>query len=193
MDDKFIKQVQMVFYLVSKFGKQGVPVIKAVKLMFLSDVYAVRKYGDFMTEDTYYAMKNGPVGSEIDNILEQNNEFLGSVKKLNYVKKYLEIDNTKNSWSVVSAIDNKEEDATDYLSEWDEEIIDYIFNKYGNKSPQELIETTHRYNMWKKGADRLTESKKRVKIQIEDILENDGDISVSGEDINLSRKVYGEV
>ena len=45
MQYDFKDKTQLVNYLVRKFGNDGVSIIKAIKMVFLADVYALRNYG----------------------------------------------------------------------------------------------------------------------------------------------------
>lgn len=191
MNNTFIKQVQLAVYLVEKFGTKGVPVISVLKMMFLADVYVMRNYAVSITNDTYYAMQNGPVASNIDNILEQNNEFLGDVKKLQYVQKFLERE-PGSAWSLVKAkpTDDDNNDK-DLLSEIDKKVLDIIFEKYGNYKWQKLVRVTHQYSAWQKEGNQLNETQKSKKMNMRDVFENDGDMQVSEQDIKMARQEYG--
>src|SRR5437016_8911438 len=46
--------------------------MKALKLLFFADRYHLRKYGRPLSDCAYFAMKNGPVGSEAKNIAEES-------------------------------------------------------------------------------------------------------------------------
>ena len=78
----FKRKVQIATYLIHKDKEKKISIIKAVKLLFFADVYALRNYGSLVTGDVYYAMKKGPVPSEIDNIIEQNNTYIEDEKNL---------------------------------------------------------------------------------------------------------------
>ncbi|MDE0243232.1 MAG: Panacea domain-containing protein [Candidatus Kaiserbacteria bacterium] len=164
--------------------------MKAVKLIALADVYALRHYGSTLSSDTYYAMKNGPVASNIDNIIEQSDEYLGDLDRIQYVKEFLERE-PGNTWSRVRA---GQEADSDYLSERDTEVLDMIFEKYYDCSPRHIIEKTHQYQAWKKHESALQEAGSgRVEMEEEDFFENDGDLAAPKEVLSLSREFYGRV
>ena len=187
----FKSKVQMINYLVKKFGNEGSTIVKLVTLFFLADVYAIRKYGDIITDDTYFAMNNRPVASDIDNILEQQNNFLDE-HQLTYLKQYLErknvAQNKSNTWDLVIS---KEEVDDLYLSERIEEVLDYIFEKFGEKSENELIELSHEFNAYKKHKDAL-KKEKRCEMDIQDFIEDDALLSdINSRDIAYTKKEYG--
>ena len=186
----FKEQVQLVTYLVKKFDKEGVEIIKAVKLIVLADIYALRHYGTTLSKDVHYAMKNGTVASNIANIIEQSDEFLGDPEYLKYVGDFLSR-KPGNTWSKVWA---KQDADDDYLSERDMEVLDMIFDEYKNCTPAELVEKAHQYNAWKKHEKTLSSGdEKRVRVDERDFFKNDGDLAAPKEVIALSEKFYGTV
>ena len=182
-------RVQLVTYLVRKFGSEGVPIIKVMKMIALADIYALRNYGTTLSKDEYFAMRNGPVATDIDTIVEQSNEYLGDVESLQYVEEFLRRDKG-NTWSNVYA--RKEADLN-YLSEWDREVIDMMYDKYKDATPQQLIDITHKYKAWSKHKEELANGKKQVPIDICDFFENDGEFAVAPEVIEMSKECYGTV
>ena len=44
--------------------------IKIIKLIYLADKYHLVRYGRTITNDDYYAMEYGPVGSTVKDVLE---------------------------------------------------------------------------------------------------------------------------
>lgn len=177
--------VQLVTYLVHKFGQEGVEAVKVVKLIVLADIYALRNKGSTITGDTYFAMKKGPVASSIADIAEQP----VYVDDMQYLQEFLERDGS-GIWGKVCA---KKPADDDYLSENDVVTLDFIFDQYKMCSPEELIEKTHTYHAWKKHEKMLQSGHARVLMDPYDFLENDSELAASEEDIRLSRKFYGKV
>ena len=153
----------------NKFGEKGVQIIKVIKLIFLIDVYTLRNYGRLLSNDRYYVFKKGPVASTIDNIMEHKEDFLENIK---YVEHFLKNKSKKiTSYSKIFAIRKADEH---HLLEIGKEITDKIFDLYGNKSHDELIELTHKFSAWKKHKTAL-KTVDRVDMNIEDLFINDGD------------------
>lgn len=174
--------VQLVTYLVHKFGQEGVEVVKAVKLIALADIYALRHKGSTVTRDTYFAMKKGPVASSI---AEQSTY----VEDIQYLQEFLE----RGDGSIWSKVRAKRVADDDYLSKNDITTLDFIFDRYKACSPEELIEKTHTYHAWKKHEKMLQSGHARVPMDLYDFLENDNELAASEEDVRLFRKFYGKV
>ncbi len=195
--DKFLKvkhlfkeQVNFVTYLVNKFGKQGVQIIKVIKLIFLIDVYTLRNYGRLLSNDRYYAFEKGPVASTIDNIMEKKKEYLENQTDIEYVEYFLKTQSEKiTSYSKILAIRKADEY---YLLEIGKKITDKIFDLYGNKSHNELINLTHKFSAWKKHKTTL-ETAVRVDMNIEDLLINDGNdnhLKVTNKKLASAKRMY---
>lgn len=182
----FKEQVNFVTYLVNKFGEKGVQIIKVIKLIFLIDVYTLRNYGRLLSNDRYYVFKKGPVASTIDNIMEHKEDFLENIK---YVEHFLKNKSKKiTSYSKIFAIRKADEH---HLLEIGKEITDKIFDLYGNKSHDELIELTHKFSAWKKHKTAL-KTVDRVDMNIEDLFINDGDdiLKVTNERLESAKRMY---
>ena len=183
--EEFKDKVQVCNYLISKFG-DGVEIIKVIKLLFLADVYALRNYGTTITKDNYMAMENGPVASCIDDIVEKSNQYLGE-SELKYVNDFIERKDNKNVYDIVFSRKSPDEY---HLSELDKEAIDKIFEEYSKCTPEELINITHKFSAWKKHETELEGGKKSVKMDLIDIYENDGELSVDEETSNSAKNLY---
>ena len=179
----FKNKVNFATYLVNKFGEKGVEIIKVIKLIFLADVYSLRNHSMLVSEDKYVAMANGPVVSEITNILTQNKTWLEK-KQIEYIQEFLYGD-IKNSFSFIFSKKNAD---NYYLSVNGKKILDKIFSEFGNKTPNKLINLSHQFNAWKK--HNIGDHTPAVKIDMADIFENDGCLQVSDEEIRISKIAY---
>ncbi len=135
------KITQVVDFLVSKFDS-GLPKLKLVKLIWAADRYHVRKYSRLVTEDDYFAMKNGPVASCVKDVIEFSiNEFSNLEEKdLSYIKQFI-----KNENGVISSVSSPN---MDYLSDTDIEALNFAINTFGEMSESDLIAFTHEYPEW---------------------------------------------
>ena len=122
--------------------KQGGQInkMKALKLIFLADRYHLRKYGRLITNDTYVAMKHGPVPSAARDIAESN-DYLDEAEK-SYSSRYVEPNN-------LSLISKKKVDAT-VFSESDLEALNFAWSNFGHYDQFQLRDITHSYPEWKK-------------------------------------------
>jgi len=141
MEFDYEKATQALNYIAKKEGG-AISKLKAVKLIWLVDRYHIRKYGRPITNDTYFAMKYGPVGSSVKDLAECS-DFL-AVQERNYLNKYLECDDDSN---LVKSIDDVDDEV---FSESEIEALDAIFDAFGNKTASQLVNISHKYPEWKK-------------------------------------------
>ena len=90
------KAIQALNYFALKNGG-SLNKMKAIKLIWLSDRYHIRKSGRTITGDVYFALPYGPVASCTRDILENNTL---SQEELEYKKSYIEVINKYNYKSV---------------------------------------------------------------------------------------------
>ncbi|MEI8607839.1 Panacea domain-containing protein [Enterovibrio sp. Hal110] len=133
------KSKQMIGYFIAKSGGE-INYTKLLKLLYISDRTSLDKRGFPMTYDSYYAMKNGPVLSNI----------------------YNQIKNTKPNgygacdWrSNLHRSENSQYSVTwtgDYefglLSESDLDVMKNTWDEFGDYDQWELIEHVHTFNEW---------------------------------------------
>jgi len=90
--------IQAIDYLANKYtyNTNEVNKMAILKLLFFAERYHLRKYGCMITDDTFYAMKHGPVASGARNILyfddidtdnEYAQEILENKNQYNFVSK----------------------------------------------------------------------------------------------------------
>ena len=140
------KATQALNVLAQKAGGR-ISKLKALKLLFFADRYHVRKYGRSIANDTYLAMKLGPVASGAKNLAEGNRSFLSSEER-NYSGKYIRpVD--KNLYETVGHPD------MDVFSETDEEALEFAWARFGGMGRFELAQVTHEYPEWKRHAAAL--------------------------------------
>ena len=134
------KIIQAICYLLSKI--KAADKLKLVKLLYLTDKYHLIRYARTVTNDEYWAMDYGPVGSIAKDILGFDPELLS--KEFEYADKMLKkIDQHQFEQGTYCTIEE-----LDKLSETDIEAIDFIVEKFGHLSSGQLIDLTHRYPEW---------------------------------------------
>ncbi|MDD5687051.1 MAG: Panacea domain-containing protein [Elusimicrobia bacterium] len=157
------KIIQAVSYLLNKKAK-ALDKLKIVKLLYLADKYHLLKYGKTVTEDDYYAMQNGPVGSTVLNVLSYDKLNL-SETEYNYAKSLFD-ETSKNSF-----ISKEQKVKYLMLSETDKDALDFVINNYGKMNTWDLVKFTHKYPEWKCYEELLRGGKsRREKINIEDLV-----------------------
>lgn len=133
------------FFAVQNSG--SIDKLKALKLIYLSDRYHIRKYGRLITNDFYFAMPLGPVASGTKDILERS-AFIDD--KVNaYASEYLAPTEDVNVVKSIKNFDNS------VLSPSELETINYIWAKYNNFNGIQLSNITHKYPEWSKFQGKL--------------------------------------
>lgn len=171
-DTKLI--IQVLHYILEKLGKADK--LKLIKLIFLADKYHLLKYGRTITEDDYYAMELGPVGSTVKDILSFNH-FTLSKAELDYAKKLLK-PISQNCFASKGTPD------VDMLSETDKEVLAYVIERFGKMSSMELSEYSHKYPEWQQHEYLFKNGQtKRKQIKTEELLSTlDDDLQSLGID-----------
>ena len=88
IDIDFCKRVQVVNFFAKNAPGKTIDKIELLKAVFFADRYHLLQNGRTVTEDTYYAMKHGPVASEVKNIctLERMSD-----EQMRYIRQFLRI------------------------------------------------------------------------------------------------------
>jgi len=136
--------------------------MKALKLIFFADRYHLRKYGRFVVGAHYYAMKNGPVGSEVKQVAELDAEWLDAETQ-RYAKAFLR----KKSPYIFQSLAAPDERV---FSKSDLEALNFACEKFGKMGEFKLSEITHSYPEWKRHAQAIGEGKKRIPMNYHDFL-----------------------
>lgn len=139
--------------------------MKALKLIYLSDRYHLRKYGRLITNDIYYAMNKGPVPSVTKDIAEINDSYLEDVES-SYASTYLKIEDLWQLRSIAS-LDNN------VFSDSDIEAMSFTWDIFGHLDQFELAELAHDYPEWAKHKSELElDSISRVQMDINDFFDD---------------------
>ena len=175
------KILQVINYFSDKI--KSINKLKLIKLIYLLDKYHILNYGRLVTNDTYFAMKKGPVGSFTKDILWLN-EFLSEEDK-KLIKQYIYIDGH-------NVIQKKKFDDYDLLSESEIDGLNFVIDKFGKYSNSRLIDYTHEYPEWKQYEFALNEGvSSSVEIAKEDLVSviKDNIFNVSEETLCHSREI----
>ena len=132
--------IEALYYILKKIKKADK--IKLVKLLYLADKCHLIHYGRTVTNDDYYAMEHGPVGTTIKDVLSLD-PFNISRKGYNYASKLIEkVDENHFKAKPDAKI------AFEMLSDSDKEALDFVLEKFGKMKQWELRDYTHRYPEW---------------------------------------------
>jgi uncharacterized phage-associated protein len=139
----YLASVQALDYLANKLDKNGkANKLSVLKLLFFAERYHARKYGSFFTNDTFYAMKLGPVPSGAKDILSFNP--LDPELQTYYFEKIEKIDDKYfKSLQTFKTRDDYED-----LSDSAMESLDFALQNFGKLTHYQLVDETHRYPEW---------------------------------------------
>lgn len=154
--------VEVIYYVLSKIGRTDT--VKVVKLIWLTDKYHLIRYGRTVTNDVYYSMAKGPVGSTVKDIL--------SLKPKGPI--------SPSERSLESKLIRKFDDFTfdcktkEYkirmLSQSDTEALDFIIGNFGAWNSPGLVAESHRYPEWYKYKGLFQKGIKRKRIETKELL-----------------------
>jgi uncharacterized phage-associated protein len=137
-DFNYKKATQTLNYLAEKSGGK-INRMKALKLVYFADRYHLRKYGRLITNDTYFAMDNGPVASGVKDIAEES-DFTGRDAQ-NYASNYIA---SLSDYDLISKKPTKKIE----FSKSDIEALNYAWDKFGALDEWGIVDLTHKYPDW---------------------------------------------
>jgi len=178
------KIIQALCYILGKVNTADK--LKLIKLLYLTDKYHIIRYARTVTNDEYWAMDYGLVGSTAKDILGFDPEFLSG--EFEYAYKMLKrVD--QHCFAQGDYCTNEE---LDKLSETDIEALDFVAEKFGCFNTDRLIKLTHDYPEWAQYKE-LFENKMTRRERIEDrellsVLDNDV-LAVSSDHLEESGKI----
>lgn len=154
------KAVQAINFFARKSGGT-IDKLKVIKLLFFADRYHLRKYSRLVTNDDYKAMKLGPVGSGIKDIIDSSSFIDEDIRE--YASKYL----TKDDNNIQSLVDVD----ADVFSKSDLEALTFALNEFGQYDQFKLKRLTHEYPEWKKHEPAIDSGVKQIDMNLVDFFE----------------------
>lgn len=112
--------------------------LKLVKLMYLADREALKRWGHSITGDRYVSMKYGPVLSTVLDLIHEEAPGATSAWGRHIVE------------SAPHTVKLVEEFPSDSLSQAEEELAEEIFREYGKMNRWKLVDLTHGFPEFKK-------------------------------------------
>jgi hypothetical protein len=131
------KAVEAVLYILSQFKEEGLNTYNLLKMIFAADKYHLNKYGRPVTGDTYIKMNYGTVPSVIYEYIKQDPMALSTIadKECPFFNK------EHNTFP-------KREYKPEFLSESDEEALNYGKKEYENLTFNQVKEKNHDEKCW---------------------------------------------
>jgi len=129
--------------------------LSLIKLLFFADRYHLRAFCISMLEDTYIALRKGPVCScTLDLINRSNYYFQLTQDEQVYVSKNV----VTSGWNVAISERN-----TDLLSKSAIMALNFAIDNFSKFDPYDLVEIAHSYPEWKRFEDFLKKNPKNSK------------------------------
>jgi uncharacterized phage-associated protein len=134
-------------------------------MLYFSDRYHLRHFGSLATDDTYLAMKLGPVASTASDILKRNYYNINSAETgyLNDIKELSE-----NEVEI-------ESQNTDELSESFKESLEFVLKEFGQYNWNKQSAISHCYPDWKKHKTRLSHNNPSILMNLHDFFDDPDD------------------
>ncbi len=155
--------IEAIHYLLKKIGPSQK--IQLVKLIYLADKYHLIHYGRTITNDEYFAMPHGPVGSTVQDVLSFDT-FTLSPKEYKYAQELFKTANKQHTLEASSAKVKFE-----MLSDTDIEALDFVIKKFGGMNSWDLKRYTHKYPEWRQYESLFKGNRtKREKINTKELL-----------------------
>jgi uncharacterized phage-associated protein len=140
MKKTFEASVQTIHFLLKTFGEMNK--LKLMKIVYFADKRHLIFGGRTITGDNYVAMRLGPVGSTVLNILDRD---VGHLKpeQIQYAERYIQQGHNKHNYTCTENIIEY-----DQLSESDKKTLTKIGKKFNTTNPWTLVNLTHKYPEW---------------------------------------------
>lgn len=182
------KATQAINYLARKEGGQ-IDKLKLIKLIYLAERYHLRRHGRPIVNDTYFAMKRGPVASSVKDIAELSSDFLADEEK-SYAQAYIK---PSDNYMIGSL----NEVDTDLFSDSELEALDFAYSQFGGLHQYELVNLTHEYPEWKQFESALRAGASRERMSYRDFFQNpeglaEDKFSLSADILSASQEMYEE-
>lgn len=164
--------------------------MKAIKLLYFAERFHLRKYGRPIVNDSYWALKYGPIQSTVKDILDQDS-FLAD-EESSYAKEYLRFPFLgKYDVSSAGEIDEK------VFSETDLEALEFSYKNFGREDQFQLADKTHLYPEWARHAVSLHSGSTRERMCYEDFFENPANgrsdvFHLSEDELSRAKEIFDE-
>ncbi|MEI9921336.1 MAG: Panacea domain-containing protein [Bacteroidota bacterium] len=159
---KYKKSVQALNFFAQQEGGK-INKMKALKLLWLSDRAHLWKHARPITDDTYFAMKFGPVASGSKDLIEES-DFIESQTEKDYTNKYLKrLDNLQ--YSSTGEIDDS------VLSRSEIEALTIVYGEFGKMSQFDLSDLSHIFPEWKKYESEIKAGGVRYEMKLVDFFD----------------------
>jgi len=186
MVKKFEACVQAIHCLLKNFGEMDK--LKIVKLIYFADKWQLIAAGRTITNDDYLAMRHGPAGSMVLNVLNRNEEYLER-EQLEYMDRYiLQVKLGGSNYKFMNR-----DMYYDQFSESDENALKKIGERFKSLDTWDIVDLTHKYPEWKQFEDELKEDPTGCKpISLVDMFSriDDDPLGIPSDTVEMSKNIY---
>ncbi len=145
------KAIEAILYFANARKQQKLTVLHLLKFLYYADMYHLNKYDRPVLGDCYYAMENGPVASNVYDMLKNSCN-----------------DYELSGWGRDSKVTALRDANLDYFSDTDIEAFDYVLNTFKQQTPDEMIKETHKTKAWINAWNNKNYFAKRSEMSYED-------------------------
>lgn len=113
-----------------------------MKLMVISERQSMRITTSLISGDNFYSMQNGPVLSEVLDLIKKRRPSAFWNQHIGFIP-YSGDDTQSNTCFLKQSLE-----VEDYLSEFQIDLLNAVWNKYKNKNKWDLVNLTHTFPEW---------------------------------------------
>jgi uncharacterized phage-associated protein len=171
------KRIQAIIFFAYKSTDNKINRLKLMKLLWLADRIHLNLYGRTILNDVYCALPHGPVPSKTMDLSER------SIDNLYKVDDY--------------TIEAEDKSDLRYFSKSDIEVLEEVWNRYGDRSDKVLRDYSHLFPEWKRFEEELNDTthSNSYRMVIDDFFKEPSevkDFKIDTEMSELSRTIYYE-
>jgi len=122
------KSTAMAAFLLQKCPDRRMNYLKLIKLMYIADREALKRWGYPLTGDAYFSLPHGPVVSRIKDLITDDPAFSGAKLWTSCIR--------RTDHDVQATADGPR----DSLSPVERDLLDEIFTNYGRYTPWQLVD-----------------------------------------------------
>jgi len=165
------KATQAVNFFARNDAMRKINKLKLMKLLFLADRLHLRMYGRPITNDTYWAMKHGPVPSSSKDIVDMS-DFAEALEK-NYASQFFLPEDDEHKIASIAETDE------DVFSESELGVLHTVQEEFGALNQFQLVDLCHSLPEWSIYRTLLEEGRSRAEMAFDDLLRPGSDVDSS--------------
>ena len=141
------KSVQVINYFARLTSSKKIGKVKLLALIYLTDRFHLRKFGQTLTNDQYIALENGPVPTTIKKIVEQHFGLISTDEC--YLIDF--IDRPAKDQNIRSV----EETDMSIFSAEEIETVEFVAANFGRMGRNDLIALAQSFTEWQKQSSKI--------------------------------------